>query len=149
MTAIPVVRTMTTALDADGKHQPHPADYHAEITAEKIIMVAETASPEVVSASRDLRKKVEGILTKHHVGVALAEQTALAETGAVHAAMPIVANVNDTVLQDIVDASTGTILESHFARKDVQDVISTELHHETRSQMAVHRQVHAVNSKPH
>lgn len=138
-----ISRVMLTPLDANGHPQPHPADYHAEITADKLIMVAETAAPELKRAGRDLRKKVEAILLKHHTKVHDDEQAALKEHGLARLEHPLQSrHVDSSLLEEIVAASRGTILEEHFARPEVQDVIMNELRHETGSQMAVHRQTH-------
>lgn len=139
-----VVRVMLTPLDANGLPQPHPPDYHAEITAEKLIVVAETASPELQRAGRDLRKKVEAILLSHHTKVHDDEQAKLKQYGIGRLDYPLESDVSDAILHEIVAASRGSILESHFARPDVQEVLMNELHHETRSQMQVHRHVHEV-----
>lgn len=147
----------------------HPADYHAEVTAGKIIVVAETASDETKQASRELRKKVEAILVAHHEGVHDHEQAKLAEEGLdrckgqlarraeIDAAIaekrePVMTtemhdldaseHVTDEIIDEIAGAARGTILEGHFANPEVQNVIREILHHETRSQMNVHREVH-------
>jgi len=134
---------MSRVMITDGNNV-HPADYHAEVTAEKIVTVGETASAETVTASRELRKAIEKILIAHHVGVGEAEQAALAEHGLARCDHPLDASphVNDEIVAEIVGASVGTILQGHFARPDVQEVIREILHHETRSQMNVHRLVH-------
>jgi hypothetical protein len=124
----------------------HPADYHAEITAEKIVVVGESASAETLQASRAFRKKVEAILVAHHETVEGIEQAALAEHGEArygHCLNQCALDATDeSVLVEIAAASRGTILEAHFHRADVQAAILQELHHETRSQMNVHRDVH-------
>jgi hypothetical protein len=124
----------------------HPADYHAEVTAEKIVVVGESASAETVQASRAFRKAVEAILVKHHAVVENIEQAALAEHGATrydHDLQQCALDAtDDSVLVEIAAASRGTILEAHFHRADVQAAILAELHHETRSQINVHRDVH-------
>lgn len=144
-----IVRTMLTPLDANGMPQPHPPDYHAEITAEKIIQVAETASPELQRAGRDLRKKVEAILTTHHGYVHEDEVEALKKHGVSRLDHDLDAtpHIVPELMSAIIEASRGTILESHFARPDVQAVIEQELHHETRSQMQVHRQTFQAREK--
>lgn len=143
-TPSPIVRVMTTPLAADGLPQPHPPDYHAEITAEKIIVVAETATQEIQRAGRELRKKVEAILLAHHNNVHEDEQAQLKQHGIARLDHKFETgrHVDEDLLAEIVDAARGTILQEHFTRKDVQDVILAELHHETRSQMYTHRLVH-------
>lgn len=142
-----MARVMTTDRNPDGTLSVHSPDYHAEVTAEKIIVVGETASDAQVSASRDLRKKVEAILIAHHQDTHDAEVAALAEHGAARYDHDLEASVDDAVLKEIVAAARGTVLEAHFARPDVQEAILAELHHETRSQMRVHRTVHQANAE--
>jgi hypothetical protein len=128
----------------------HSPDYHAEITAEKIIVVAETASAQVVQASRALRKDVERILTQHHQSTHDGEQAALAQHGADRYDHPLLADsaetghtvVDDTIMNHIVAAAHRHGLGGHFDRPDVQAAILCEIHHETRSQMNVHRNGH-------
>lgn len=123
----------------------HAPDYHAEVTAEKITLLAETASAETISATRDLRKKFEAILTSHHQGAHDAEQSALKTEGVARYKVELDAtpHVNDGLVKQLVAAAVGTPLEAHFAKPEVQAAILSELHHETRSQMNVHRLVHA------
>ena len=122
----------------------HPADYHAEVTADKIVVVAETASAEIVQASREFRKKVEAILVAHHSDVHAKEQAALAAQGLARCEQELDSSehVDEAVVAEIAAAAKGTLLEAHFARADVQGAILDVLHHETRSQMNVHRLVH-------
>jgi cation diffusion facilitator CzcD-associated flavoprotein CzcO len=131
---------MARVMITDGNNV-HPADYHAEVTAEKIVVVGETASAEQVTASRSLRKAIEAVLTAHHCTVAADEQAKLKEHGFDRLSHPLDAapHVTDTIVQEIVACAKGTILEAHFGRADVQAVIAEILHHETRSQMNVHR----------
>jgi hypothetical protein len=132
------MRVMST----DGNNV-HPADYHAEITAEKIVQVAEDAAPDKATAARALRKSIEAILTRHHDGVGAAEQAQLAQHGLDRLNHPLDASphVGDAIVDEIVAAAKGTILEAHFAKPDVRAVIVEILHHETRTQMLVHRHV--------
>jgi hypothetical protein len=141
-----MTRVMITDRNANGSLAVHSPDYHAEVTAEKLIVAGEQASAEQLNASRALRKKVEAILVAHHQGAHDAEQAALAQHGAARYAHPLEADVDQAVLNEIVAAARGTILEAHFARADVQAAILAELHHETRSQIAVHRAVHQANA---
>lgn len=131
---------MTRCMITNGNNV-HPADYHAEVTAEKIVVVGEKASSEQISASRELRKKIEAILTQHHCVVGADEQAKLAEHGEARLDHPLDAtpHVTDDVVAEIASAARGTVLEAHFARADVQGVIREILHQETRSQMHVHR----------
>jgi hypothetical protein len=133
---------MASVMVTDGNNF-HAADYHAEVTAEKIVVVGEGAPANITAAARTFRKKVEVILTRHHTTVENAEQQALAIFGALRYEHPLEAAVEANVLQEVVDAAKGTVLESHFVRPDVQEAILEELLHETRSQMNVHRMVHA------
>src|SRR5258708_2844007 len=110
---------MTRVMITNGNNF-HPADYHAEVTAEKIVVVGETASAEIVTASRAFRKQVEAILVKHHTDVEVAEQAALAEHGAARYDHDLIAEVDGAIMAEIVAASRGTVLEAHFARADVQ-----------------------------
>lgn len=135
---------MTSIMITDGNNF-HAADYHAEITAEKIVVVGENVPENITSAARTFRKRVEAILTVHHKAVEDAEQAALAEHGAARYDHPLVADVDTSVLTNIVAAAKGTILEAHFARADVQAAVLQELEHETRSQMNIHRMVHAAS----
>ena len=138
---------MTRVMITNGNNF-HPADYHAEVTAEKLVVVGETASPELVQASRAFRKKVEAILCRHHKAVEDAEQAALAQHGADRYAHDLhkgAVDITDaSVLNDIIEAAVGTPLEAHFYKPEVQGAIMQELLHETRSQMKVHREVHAT-----
>lgn len=133
---------MARVMITDGNNV-HPADYHAEVTAEKIVVVGETASPEQITASRSLRKAIEAVLTAHHCTVAADEQAQLKQHGLDRLSHPLdaTAHVTDAIVQEIVACAKGTVLEAHFARADVQAVIVEILHHETRSQMNVHRVV--------
>src|ERR1035437_5880253 len=112
---------MTRVMITNGNNF-HPADYHAEVTAEKLVVVGETASPELVQASRAFRKAVEAILTRHHTDVEKAEQVALAQHGAARYDHPLEAQVDVSIIKDIVAASyeAGGGLAAHFERADVQ-----------------------------
>lgn len=138
------VRVMTTPLAADGLPQPHPPDYHAEITAEKLIQVANSAAPEVQQAGRDMRKKFEAILTKFHTFVHDDEQAQLQKHGLDRHEVELDAShhMSDDLMDALLGATQGSILEGHFAKKEVQDAMRSELEHEARSQMNVHRVVH-------
>ena len=141
---------MTRVMITNGNNF-HPADYHAEVTAEKIVVVGESASAETVQASRAFRKQVEAILVKHHTDVENAEQAALAEHGIARYDHDLqecaIQATDDQVLYQIVQAARGTLLEAHFARADVQAAVLQELLHETRSQMNVHRDVHKAAAR--
>lgn len=141
----------------------HSPEYHAEVTAAKIIQIAESASPEKVSAARDLRKKIETILVDHHQDVhddeqgKMSDEHAVSETAEVDDVdtdgNPVKVTVHridtahhtdscENIYREIVRASQGTVLASHFQKQEVREAVLTELHHETRSQMLVHRLVH-------
>lgn len=142
-----IVRTMAT--DGNNVHAP---DYHAEVTAEKIIgelessviSVADTAIPETVRASRNLRKAIEGILMSHHQKVHDYEQGKLSEHGLERMDQPLETSelVDEQMLEEIAAAAQGSPFERYFAQQNVRDAILAELHHETRSQMNVHRLVY-------
>lgn len=121
----------------------HPADYHAEVTAGKIIEIVEHAS--AATAPRDLRKAIEAILTSHHTDVGSDENAQIKQHGLDRLNHPLDASphIDNDLMTQIINASKGTIMESTFARGDVQTHIVGELHHETRSQMNVHRLVFA------
>jgi len=149
-----VIRLMMT--DGNNVHAP---DYHAEITAEKIIgelessviSISDTASPDTIRASRSLRKAIEELLTSHHQVVHDHEQAKLAEHGMARAAEAVAADASQEILPDaaaesvlydrIADAAKGTPFAQMFFRDDVRTAVINELHHETRSQMGVHRAV--------
>ena len=139
---------MTRVMITNGNNF-HPADFHAEVTAEKIVVVGEHAPADLVNASRAFRKAVEAILVKHHTDVENAEQSALAEHGAARYDHPLIAVVDAAILKEIVSASykEGHGLAAHFERADVQAAIMQELEHETRSQMNVHRDVHKAAAR--
>lgn len=129
----------------------HPADYHAEVTAEKLVVVGENASAEIVSASRSFRKAVEAILVKHHTDVENIERAMLAEHGTARYDHDLqecaIQATDDAILYQIVQAARGTVLEAHFARADVQAAVLQELLHETRSQMNIHRDAHRTAAR--
>ena len=91
----------------------HDPEHHAEMTASKIIVTAESASPETVRASRALRRDVERILLRHHEDTHHCEQAALGEHGAARYDHPLHKDsaktghttVCDTIMQDIVAAA--------------------------------------------
>jgi len=128
----------------------HDPEHHAEMTASKIIVTAESASPDTVRASRALRRDVERILLRHHEETHHSEQAALGKHGADRYDHPLHKDsaqtghttVCDTIMQDIVAAAHRHGLGAHFDRPDVQAAILGEIHHETRSQMHVHREGH-------
>lgn len=145
----------------------HSPEAHAEVTAGKIIDIAESASTDKQRAGREIRKAVEAIILAHHVGVHEDEQRKLSSQGSEHARSELVeVSVEDpdtgevrrelvhqcdsshhddgcrAILDELVAAAAGTVLASHFQRPEVQEAILAELHHETRSQMVVHRMVH-------
>lgn len=80
-----IVRVMATS-----GNNVHAPDYHAEVTAEKIISAAQTAvvsisnSSPVASVGREVRKKIEAILLAHHGMVHEHEQSGLTENGLAH-----------------------------------------------------------------
>lgn len=145
------MRVMITPDLPDGTSQSHPADYHAEITAEKIVVVAETATPETVLAARDFRKKVEQILTSHHEGVCAHECKMLEEHGLDRLDHELDADgdgiIDGGLVDEITAAARGTPLEQHFAKSDVRAAIQEIIAHESRSQMLVEREVHAANHR--
>ena len=91
----------------------HDPEHHAEMTASKIIVTAESASPETVRASRALRRDVERILLRHHEDTHHCELAALGEHGAARYDHPLHKDsaktghttVCDTIMQDIVAAA--------------------------------------------
>src|ERR1700724_744389 len=115
---------MTAVMITDGNNF-HPADYHAEITAEKIVVVGENTPANVTSAARTFRKKVEAILTRHHTAVEVAEQAALSAQGTARYGADLqecaLATTDASVIADIVAAARGTVLETHFAQPAVQE----------------------------
>ncbi len=141
-----IIRIMATS-----GNNVHAPDYHAEITAEKIISSAETAvisvgdtaHPEIVSAGRELRKAIEKLLLPHHQKIHDHEQGQLAEHGLDRLEQPLETKdlVDGQLLEDIVAAARSTPLAALFQRDDVRAAILAELHHEARSQMNVHRLV--------
>jgi hypothetical protein len=135
-----------TAIMSTDNASFHAADYHAEVTAEKIVVVGEGAPENITSAARTFRKKVEAILTRHHTAVEVSEQAALAANAAAHYDTPLTAVVDPTILPEIVAAAKGTVLEAHFSRSDVQAAVMQELEHETRSQMHIHRAGHKASA---
>lgn len=156
-----MLRTMYTPPDADGNLVPHAPDYHAEITAEKIIGELESSIISVaptstnLQAGRDLRKKIERVLTVHHEKVHAHEHAKLEEAGMARAAIDTKVDDSKEILSDsdvsdllsgIADAAKGTPFEPLFLRDDVRTAITYELHHETRSQMHVHRHVFKDNA---
>jgi hypothetical protein len=157
-----MLRTMYTPPDAAGNARPHAPDYHAEITAEKIIGELESSiisiSPTSTSlqAGRDLRKKIEKVLTAHHERVDTHESGKLQEGGATRANLAMAHDDSNEVLSDgdvsdllagIAEAAKGTPFEALFTRDDVREAITRELHHETRSQMHIHRHVFKSNAE--
>lgn len=124
----------------------HDPEYHAEVTARKIVVIGESASDEKKIAGRALIKAVERILIGHHQSVHDTEQAHLSTKGAARYDAELDAaehfDADNSLLVEIVAATKGTVLESHYARQEVQQAVLSELHHETRSQMQVHRLVH-------
>jgi hypothetical protein len=129
----------------------HSPEYHAEITAEKIISSAETAVISIAesagfsaSVARDIRKKIEAALLKHHQAVDASECAELEAKGLEHCDCELHSHdhVDETMLDEIAAAAEGTHLHHYFLRQDVREGILAEIHHETRSQMQVHRTVH-------
>lgn len=136
----------------------HSPDYHAEITAEKIISAAETSVVSIPDTSqharvgREVRKRIEAALIKHHQAVHDHEQGEIAAKGLSHCDCDLDSHphVDDEMLDEIAAAAEGTLLHQYFLRQDVRAGILAELHHETCSQMNVHRQVHRHrNHRPH
>ena len=128
----------------------HAPDYHAEITAEKIISAAEHSVILIADTStlapigREVRKRIEAALLKHHQAVHDHECAEIAATGMAHCDCDLDSHphVDAAMLDEIAAAAEGTPLHQYFLRQDVRDGILAELHHETRSQMHVHRTVH-------
>lgn len=137
----------------DGTNE-HPAEYHAEMTASKLIATAESATEDKVSAARDLRKRVEAILLDFHGEVGEDERRRLKSDPARRKAERVSSADHDcrTVIDQIVEAARGTALEYHFSRPEVRAAMEVELRHETRSQMnvcrCVHDQIEKDESKP-
>lgn len=144
------MRVMITSGD-----NPHSPDYHAEITAEKIISAAETSVIQISNVSpmatigREVRKKIETALIKHHEAVCEGEQTDLELKGMAHcdSALESHDKVDAAILDEIATAAEGTPLHEYFLREDVRSAILAEIHHETRSQMHVHREVHRTKDR--
>lgn len=122
----------------------HSPEYHSEITAGKIIAVAESASEDKVRAARDVRRKIEDVLLAHHKAVHADEQKYIKDHGP-DVEMECTTSEYDQSCMDvytaILNASRNTVLFPHFQRQEVRDAILAELHHETRSQMQVHHVV--------
>jgi len=144
------MRVMVTS--GDNVHSP---DYHAEITAEKIISAAQTSVISIDNASphavigREIRKRIEAALLKHHQAVHDSECVELEIKGIDHCDCDLDshAHVDEAMLDEIAAAAEGTPLHPYFLRQDVRAGILAELHHETRSQMNVHRQVHRARDR--
>lgn len=119
----------------------HPADHHAEITASKIIEVGENASAEQISAARAVRKTLETILTNHHERVETSERAALASNVSARVSTPLEADDSEvqSTVDEIMAAMAQTPFANTFASPGVRDGIVDILHHESRSQMQVHR----------
>lgn len=121
----------------------HAPDYHAEITAGKIFEIAERTYPERIVAVRSLRKAVEQVLVDHHTSVHNDESDHLTTRGIEHANSDLDSERHDDSCQSIyaavLKAVSGTEFEHIFAREDVRAAVIADLHHETRSQMHVHR----------
>lgn len=155
---------MQTPLTPDGRFQVHAPDHHAEITAAKIVTVADSAPDDIKTVARDLRKKIEAILVSHHQGVHDDEQAKLSTLGMEHAnkhdldedlvrgegwVHPLQSedHVDDEIVAEVANAAQGTLLGPHFSRVDVQAAIREILHQETKSQMNAHRLVFRSNEE--
>lgn len=133
----------------------HSPDYHAEITAEKIISAAETSVISIANSSphasigREVRKRIERELLKHHQAVHDHECSELEAKGLDHCDCDLDSHphVDEEMLDEIAAAALGTPLHQYFLRQDVREGILSELHHETRSQMHVHRSVHRESER--
>lgn len=163
-----------TPLAADGTFQVHAPDHHAEITAAKLVVLADDAPENIRTVARDLRKKIEVILTLHHQRVHDDEQSKLSTLGMEHANKfdgpakhddendpfysvvrdenwqhPLRSedHVTDEIVHEIMNAAQGTPLGPHFSRNEMQAAIREVLHQETKSQMNVHRMVHRSNEQ--
>lgn len=119
----------------------HPADHHAEITASKIIEVGENATPEQVSIVRDIRKQLETILTDHHVAVETTERAALStdKVGRISSALKADGAACNETVDKIMAAMAQTPYANVFASPGTRHAILEIIHHESRSQMQVHR----------
>jgi hypothetical protein len=158
-----MVRVMITPADKDGNPQPHCPEYHAEITAEKIIgeletsiiSIAGTAPGETIAAGRHLRKEIERILVRHHRDAHSHEGEQLEQHGLARSQTEDAPDSTECFCQDdeqqtlneIAEAARGTPFEAMFSREDVRAALLAEIHHEIRSQMHVHRTVHVAKDR--
>lgn len=139
------MRVMMTS--GDNVHSP---EYHAEITAEKIISAAQGSvvsvaeSSPMAAVSREVRRRIEAALLKHHQEVHDCEQADIEAGGDDHCECHPDSHgkVDEAMLDEIADAAKDTPLHQYFLLRQVRDGILAEIHHETRSQMSVHRNVH-------
>lgn len=119
----------------------HPADYHAEMTASKIIDLGENATNEQIAAVRDIRKKLEAILTDHHTAVENEEQRLLQNNVTERLLAPLEADDTECLatVDKIIAAMQDTPYAAAFNTPEAREGIHNIIHHESRSQMAIHR----------
>lgn len=135
-----------TVMITNGNNVHSPAQ-HAEVTATKILEIAKRTYPEEgVFIDFDVRKKVEAALLAHHSEVHNDEQSKIAKKGVEHCNSDLDsshhADACDEIYAELQKAVAGSRLQHIFERDDVRQAIIADLHHETRSQMNVHRIVH-------
>lgn len=109
---------------------PHPPDKWAEVTADQIIQISESAEAGKLAEARAFRDKIVKALTPHHGKVQHHERGQLKAHGDKHFAselnpLPFI----EEALAEIVAAAKGLSFEAHFAKpetlKYVGDVLAS------------------------
>lgn len=127
----------------------HPPWKHAEVTASKLVIdPLPENDPQGIKteAAETLRYKTRLMLEAHHTKVKDHELGQLKKLGGARLAHPLEPedqHVEDA-LREFLALTKGTVLESHYARKEVQDAARHELRHEFRTQQHIHRNEHAA-----
>lgn len=134
---------------------PHPADKWADMTTETILALIQVnegaASPEAVEArqvKRDLRQVLFDIFMGHHDGVQKGEHRDLAKVkkhaeAKAHCAKPLELHPDcHAALEEVNAALKATPFAAHFAKPEVQAVLSTIIGQHTADVQHIERRWH-------
>ena len=123
---------------------PHPAETWAEVTADQIIRISESAPEGLISEARVFRERLVLILTGHHDRVQQHERGQIAEAG--HARLQHdldAAGHIDGPLAEIIEAAGATSFADHFQKLEIQQYLRDLLHSHFATSMFIERSWHA------
>lgn len=128
----------------DGPHSPAK---WAVATAAQIVEIGTDATSTQAVEARKLELAIIGLLEEHHAAVQEGERGKIAVLGTERALDANEHVTVDDVVDDIVDASKGSIFEAHFAVVETQKYLADLIASHFATSMDIERKWHADRSR--